>query len=283
MGFALYLVDAFASKTFTGNPAAVVLLRGLRSWPDPAWMQGVALEMNQSETAFVLDADDQGLHGLRWFTPAAEVELCGHATLASAHALWTHADADPTQPINFRALHHGQLSCQRTPRGEIAMDFPAQHAQPLAPPAGPPPGLLDTLGLPPGTTPVATAFGPYDWIIELPHEQAVRKAAPDFGALARFDCRGVALTAAVTSNGDNPHIISRFFAPRLRISEDPVTGSLHCVLAPYWSARLGHTLCCEQASARGGRLVTRYHPETQRVTLVGRALTTVQGTLTAEP
>ncbi|MEM6393109.1 MAG: PhzF family phenazine biosynthesis protein [Planctomycetota bacterium] len=279
MGFALYLVDAFASKTFTGNPAAVVLLQGLRSWPEPSWMQSVAIEMNQSETAFVLDADPANTYDLRWFTPVAEVELCGHATLGSAHALWSHADADPARPLTFNTQHHGQLVCQRTPRGEIAMDFPAQHALQV----DPPPGLLDTLGLPPSTKPVNTAFGPYDWLIELPHPQAVRQATPDFSALARFDCRGVALTSSNPSNGNNPGIVSRFFAPRLRISEDPVTGSLHCVLAPYWSARLGQTLCCEQASTRGGRLVTRYHPETQRVTLVGRALTTVQGMLTAEP
>ncbi|MEM1213170.1 MAG: PhzF family phenazine biosynthesis protein [Planctomycetota bacterium] len=279
MGFALYLVDAFASKTFTGNPAAVVLLNGLRSWPEVEWMQAVAMEMNQSETAFVLEPDDDGVYGLRWFTPAAEVELCGHATLGSAHALWSAGQADPDQPLTFRTIHSGELVCRRTDRGEIAMDFPARHAVQ----ADAPTGLVETLGLPPGYVPVATAFGPYDWIVELPHPQAVRRAAPNFTALTRFDCRGVALTAVHRSPDGQPQLVSRFFAPRLRVAEDPVTGSLHCVLAPYWAERLGHTLCCEQASPRGGRLVTHYNAQTQRVTLIGRALTSATGTLHAEP
>lgn len=280
----LYLVDAFTNRPFAGNPAAVVLLDDGR---DDRWMQAVAAEMNQAETAFVLpppadsrSSTDGAPFALRWFTPAAEVELCGHATLASAHLLWELGHAAPDRPIHFHTRYRGTLTCTRAdaapPDGppRITMRFPADPAtdQP------PPPGLIQTLGV----APVRTARSRYDWIIELATADEVRRAEPDFAALARFETRGVALTAANPSaSPDQPDVVSRFFAPRLRIDEDAVTGSLHCVLGPYWSPRLGKpTLSCEQASPRGGFLQVTLRGA-DHVDLAGQAVTTTRGELLA--
>ena len=288
----LYLVDAFTlgpNRPFTGNPAAVCVLDGEA---DAAWMQAVAAEMNLSETAF-LHPDPPSAAAtpgpaavrcwhLRWFTPAAEVELCGHATLAAAHVLWTTGRADPRHPLPFATRFRGTLTCTRSEDNAIAMDFPADPATP----APLPDGLLATLHL--HDDPVRTARSRYDWLIELPDADAVCAAAPDFSALAAFDCRGVMLTAPGSGSrsgpdgpGDaaGPDVVSRFFAPRLRVAEDPVTGSAHCVLGLWWFDRLGRdTLQCEQLSARGGRLtVTRFAPD--RVGLAGAAVTVLDGTL----
>ncbi len=289
----LFLVDAFTlgpDRPFTGNPAAVCVLDGEA---DAAWMQAVAAEMNLSETAF-LHPDPPSTAGnpgpgavrcwhLRWFTPAAEVELCGHATLAAAHVLWTTGRADPKHPLPLATRFRGTLTCTRTADDAIAMDFPADPATPVPLPDG----LLDTLRL--TDEPIRTARSRYDWLVELPDADAVRAADPDFSALAAFDCRGVMLTASGSTtvaapardatDNDPPDVVSRFFAPRLRVAEDPVTGSAHCVLGPWWFDRVGRdTLGCEQLSARGGRLtVTRLGPD--RVGLAGTAVTVVEGTL----
>ena len=286
----LYVVDAFTlgpDHPYTGNPAAVCVLDGPADEP---WMQDVAGEMNLSETAFVVPHSDSNSNSdshsaaasasasasdrwnLRWFTPAAEVELCGHATLAAAHLLWETGRTNADQPLHFNTRFRGTLICTRLADGLIAMRFPADAATP-----GPlPEGLLDTLNL--HAVPVATARSRYDWLVELPDAEAVRDAAPDFIALAAFDCRGVMLTAPGDA-GDDADVVSRFFAPRLRVSEDPVTGSAHCVLGPWWFNRLGReTLQCRQLSTRGGRLtVTRLGDD--HVQLAGTAVTVLTGHL----
>jgi PhzF family phenazine biosynthesis protein len=287
MALPLYVVDAFSSRPFAGNPAAVCLL------PDGAIeeqaMQRIADEMNLSETAFVHPPEaDPARPGeeerlLRWFTPAAEVELCGHATLASAHLLWELGLAEPSAPIAFRTRWSGTLTCrrvdgspsERNEQGEaasgalIAMDFPADP--PVA--AEPPPGLIETLGV----RPVAVARGRYDWIVEVATAEEVHAARPDFAALARFDARGVAVTA-LAETGAQHDIVSRFFAPRLRIAEDAVTGSIHCALGPYYHERLGERpIEALQASRRGGRL--RVSVRGDRVELAGRAVTVLRGQL----
>jgi PhzF family phenazine biosynthesis protein len=274
----LLVIDAFADRPFHGNPAAVVVLE---SEPDGGWMQRVADEMNQSETAFVWPAEREGEWALRWFTPVAEVELCGHATLASAHALWQLQRTPEGAPTRFHTRVSGVLTCSRDPdTAMIAMDFPADRATPAAPPAG----LAEALGV----SPVRVSRSTWDWIVELATPGEVRQATPDFAGLARFDARGIALTAAGSDDDresasdhhgpTGPDIVSRFFAPRHRINEDPVTGSLHCTLGPYWFPRLGkRTLVCEQASRRGGTLLVT--PRGDRVTLAGHAHTTAEGNL----
>lgn len=287
MTLPLYVVDAFTSHPFAGNPAAVCLL------PDGAIgkeaMQRIADEMNLSETAFVhpaeADPDRPGTEQrlLRWFTPAAEVELCGHATLAAAHLLWELGLAEPSALIAFRTRWSGTLTCHRldssaSGRSEqrdaeagplIAMDFPVDP--PVA--TEPPTGLIETLGV----RPVAVARGRYDWIVEVATAEEVRAARPDFAALARFDARGVAVTALAEAGADHD-IVSRFFAPRLRIAEDPVTGSIHCALGPYYLERLGERpIEALQASTRGGRL--RVTCRGDRVELAGRAVTVLRGEL----
>ncbi|MEM9752867.1 MAG: PhzF family phenazine biosynthesis protein [Planctomycetota bacterium] len=310
----LYIIDAFADRPFTGNPAAVCLLdrnASVAGWPDPAWMQQLAGEMNLSETAFVLPpAEANEPFGLRWFTPEAEVELCGHATLASAHVLFEESQR-PGETIDFQTRYAGVLSCRRAagPTGDIAMDFPAQRNRPVATP----PGLLEALRveaawLVPGTGTTGVHFGPYDFFVQLDTPDRVVELQPDFAALAAFECRGVAVTAAVPH--DHPRakstqpggfrdaaIVSRFFAPRHRIAEDPVTGSLHCVLATFWAERLGQpNFTAYQASARGGLIQVNLHepqsPENTRaasgggegrVTLAGRAVTVMRGRLADPP
>lgn len=291
MALPIYVIDTFTASPFAGNPAAVCLLTD--DALDERTMQQIAAEMNLSETAFVHPAEagftSAGVEErlLRWFTPAAEVELCGHATLASAHLLWELGLAEPSAPIAFRTRWSGTLTCRRvdgspSARSEdadqgaeesagvrIAMDFPADP--PVA--AEPPPGLIETLGV----RPVAVARGRYDWIVEVATADEVRAAAPDFAALARFDARGVAVTALAGAGSDDD-IVSRFFAPRLRIAEDPVTGSIHCALGPYYRERLGErAIVALQASARGGRL--RVTCRDDRVELAGRAVTVLRGEL----
>jgi len=294
----LYLVDAFTDRPWAGNPAAVVVLPAPDALDDGT-MQALAAEMNQSETAFVAplpaaeastergSAERAPARGasppsppapdspwsLRWFTPAAEVRLCGHATLASAHTLWETGRAAGDAAIRFETRWHGPLTCRRAD-GRVAMDFPADRPAPADPPAG----LLDALRIDPARA-RAVLRSTYDWIVELDGPAAVRAAEPDFAALAGVDCRGVGLTAA-GEGGDGPDVVSRFFAPRLRIAEDPMTGSLHCVLGPWWAERLGRRkLDCEQASPRGGRLTVRVDRPRERVELIGAAVTVLEGAL----
>jgi PhzF family phenazine biosynthesis protein len=261
--YALQVVDAFSAAPFRGNPAAVVLLGDAR--PADEWLRSVAAEMKHAETAFLYPRDTE--FDLRWFTPATEVDLCGHATLASAHALWDWGVLEVAAPARFHT-RSGLLTCR--PDGwRIEMDFPATPAAPAAAPAG----LFDALGLAPGDAYANDAFV----LIEVGDAATVRAVSPDFAKLAAVDARAVIVTARDT-DGDYD-IVSRMFAPRIGIAEDPVTGAAHCVLAPHWAPRLGSVLHAFQASERGGVVHTRLVGD--RVTLAGEAVTVVRGDLSA--
>jgi len=259
----LLQIDAFASQPFRGNPAAVCLLDGER---DDAWMQSVAAEMNLSETAFLLPLSG-GAYPLRWFTPAVEVALCGHATLASAHAIWSERLAAPDKPLRFQTKS-GVLTATRD--GDlIELDFPATLEQP----SDPPPALLESLGV---SAPVYIGRNKFDYLVEVESEEIVRMLDPDHARLRSIPVRGV----IVTSRSSNPEFdfVSRFFAPGSGVDEDPVTGSAHCCLTPYWSARLGKKeMIAFQASKRGG--VVRVRLAGDRVKLGGRAVTVLRGAL----
>lgn len=266
MSVPLLQVDAFTEKPFAGNPAAVCLLRAAH---DDEWMQSVAAEMNLSETAFVHPRDDDDL-SLRWFTPTVEVDLCGHATLAAAHALWETGRLGADAPARFHT-RSGLLTARRDDEGVIELDFPA--TPPTEAPA--PEGLLEALGVEDPRTVARTRF---DYLVELASADAVRAVAPDFARLRAVETRGVMVTAA----SDDPahHFVSRFFAPAVGVDEDPVTGSAHCALAQFWGARLEKDrLTGYQASARGG--VVRLERCGERVRLGGRAVTVLRGELLA--
>ena len=257
-------VDSFTAVPYRGNPAGVCVLDGAA---EEAWMRDVAREMNLSETAF-LHREADGFR-LRWFTPAAEVELCGHATLAAAHVLWEDGWIRPADVARFHTLS-GLLTAARG--GDwIELDFPATPATP-APPAE---GLLAALGL---TGAVAVARSRFDYLVEVADPAQVRALAPDFGALGRVPARGIMVTAG--SDVADADFISRFFAPAVGVPEDPVTGSAHCCLSPWWTARLGRErLVGYQASARGG--VVRVELRGERVILGGQAVTVLRGELIA--
>ena len=258
----LLQIDAFTSQAFKGNPAAVCLLDRER---DDAWMQNVAAEMNLSETAFLVPRDD--CFSLRWFTPAIEVALCGHATLASAHALWEEGVLATGATARFHTKS-GLLTAARADDW-IELDFPATLEQP----SDPPPALLESLGV---TDPVYVGRNKFDYLVEVRSEEIVRMLDPDHARLRSFPVRGV----IVTSRSSDPQFdfVSRFFAPGSGIDEDPVTGSAHCCLAPYWSARLGkEEMLAFQASKRGG--VVRVRLAGDRVKLGGRAVTVFRGSL----
>jgi predicted PhzF superfamily epimerase YddE/YHI9 len=262
MGVPLAVVDAFASRAFTGNPAAVCLLDEPAAEP---WMQAIAAEMNLSETAFVRSLGDDHFE-LRWFTPTVEAELCGHATLATAHVLWEARRLSPEARARFRT-RSGILTAARTPEG-IELDFPADPVER----ADPDPEVMAALG----ADAVGAATGKIGWLVELADEGAVRRLRPDFRALARFG--GAVVTAA--SDSADYDFVSRYFAPGFGIDEDPVTGAAHCALGPYWAARLGRAeVVGYQASTRGGHVTARVASE--RVILRGRAVTVLRGELTA--
>jgi PhzF family phenazine biosynthesis protein len=265
----LYQVDAFTNERFRGNPAAVCLL----DRPAGAtWMQSVAAEMNLAETAFVLPADD--VFSLRWFTPTTEVPLCGHATLASAHVLWETARLRTDDPARFNTAS-GALECRRvaTATGAeagIEMDFPAERPEREATAA--PVRLDDALR---GTA-LSVARGRTHYLVELADESTVRGIRPDLGLLAELDANGVIVTAA----SDDAHFdfVSRYFAPKVGIPEDPVTGAAHCMLAPWWAERLGKVdLVGHQVSSRGG--IVRVRVDGDRVRLGGQAVTVLRGEL----
>lgn len=256
----IHLVDAFAEAPFRGNPAAVCILP--RAAPE-RWMQDVAMEMNLSETAFA-HREGNGWR-LRWFTPSKEVDLCGHATLATAHVLWTQHKE--TEPLSFETLS-GTLRARR--EGDlIELDFPASPLTPVATPAG----LEKALGARVlGVTRTRT-----DLLAELESAEAVRALRPDIQALAAFDPHGVIVTAA-TPGG----YACRYFAPTWGIDEDPATGAIQCALAPFWSARTGAAAFdVEQASRRVGRLRVRL--DASRVRIAGRAFTTLDGEFAPNP
>ena len=257
-------VDSFTAKPFAGNPAAVCILA---SPADAEWMQSVAREMNLSETAF-LTRDGNGFN-LRWFTPNQEVDLCGHATLASAHVLWEEEHIDQSAVANFQTLS-GALSARRD--GEwIVMDFPAEP--PSETPV--PEGLLEALGV----EPTFVGKNRLDYIVLVDDEAVLRALRPDMGMLEQVTMRGVIVTSRTSSSEFD--FISRYFAPAFGVPEDPVTGSAHCCLGPFWMRRLGkHQFTAYQASSRGG--VVRVDVQNDRVLLGGQAVTVLRGELVPE-
>lgn len=262
----LFQIDAFTSEAFRGNPAAVCLLDRER---DASWMQDVAAEMNLSETAFLLPRDGLSAanadgYSLRWFTPAVEVALCGHATLASAHALW---EEHGLASARFHTKS-GLLTAERNV-DFIELDFPATREERAVAPEG----LLESLGV---DAPVYVGKNKFDYLVEVASEEIVRKLDPDHAQLSRIPVRGVIVTSRAAMEGAD--FVSRFFAPGSGIAEDPVTGSAHCCLTPYWSAKLGkETMTAYQASQRGGFVYVQLAGD--RVKLRGHAVTVFRGEL----
>lgn len=258
MTFRLFQIDAFASEVFAGNPAAVCPLDG---WLDDTVLQAIAAENNLSETAFFVP--EPGGFALRWFTPAVEVDLCGHATLASGHVVLEILDPG-RESVTFSS-RSGPLTVSRA--GEaLAMDFPVLPPEPCVPPVD----LVAGLGVPP-----ETVLAEMDYLAVFASEAVVAALAPDMAALVRLDRRGVIATAP----GDSVDFVSRFFAPRAGIPEDPVTGSAHCLLTPYWAERLGKSrLEARQISARGGALTCEL--QGGRVRIEGRVALYLDGEIT---
>jgi PhzF family phenazine biosynthesis protein len=261
MGLHIVQVDAFTATPFAGNPAAVCVLPAPR---EDQWLQQVAREMNLSETAFLLRRPD-GFE-LRWFTPAIEVDLCGHATLASAHVLWEDGHLAPQQTARFHT-RSGLLTAERS--GDwIELNFPAVPEEETAPPAG----LAQALGV----TPLYVGKNRTGLLVQVATEDQVRTLQPDFAALKKLPARGV----IATSRSTQPQFdfVSRYFAPQAGIDEDPVTGSAHCCLGPFWAKHLRkEQLIAYQASARGG--VVRVRVAGDRVHLGGQAVTVLRGEL----
>lgn len=265
MGLRITQVDAFTNKPFAGNPAGVCIL----SKPAGAgWMLNVAREMNLAETAFLVKQKDG--YDLRWFTPAVEVDLCGHATLASAHVLWEDGHLKPDVEARFHTKS-GLLTATKS-KSWIALNFPATPVMAAAAPTG----LIEALG-------VKASFvgrSRFDYLVEVDSEATVRTLDPDLTALSRIESRGVIVTAA-TNETSQYDFVSRFFAPQSGVPEDPVTGSAHCALAPYWATKLAQTdLVAYQASARGGEVLLRLLGD--RVELSGEAVTVLRGELTTD-
>jgi PhzF family phenazine biosynthesis protein len=262
----VYVVDAFTDRPYAGNPAAVCPLD--RPAPEP-WMRHVAAEMNLAETAFLVPQGDGW--NLRWLTPTVEVDLCGHATLASAHVLWETGRLAPDRIAQFHS-RSGLLTAQRRD-GDIKLDFPATPARPCDAPAG----LCEALGC----SPRFVGFNDTDYLVEVEDEDAVRRLSPDFTRLSTLKVRGVIVTGRPTRSAGFD-FVSRFFAPASGVNEDPVTGSAHCTLGPFWAGRLDKpNLVAFQASARGGVLKVGVRGE--RVLLVGRAVTVLRGELLHGP
>lgn len=273
MGQPIVVVDAFTNQPFAGNPAAVCVLNRPA---DPGWMQRVAREMNLSETAFLNPEGNDGAYRLRWFTPTVEVDLCGHATLASAHALWTEGHIEPHITARF-LTQSGPLTASPLGDGWIALDFPAT---PICQGRLESPDDPAAIGEVLRARVLAASRSKYDLLVELESEAAVRSVAPDLTRLAEFPVRGV----IVTARGTDPALdfVSRFFAPRVGVPEDPVCGSAHCSLAPYWSERLGkNEMTARQVSERGGLL--RLSVRDDRIGIAGQAVTTLRGSLLIGP
>jgi PhzF family phenazine biosynthesis protein len=262
----IWQVDAFADRPFAGNPAAVCILPAPRG---ERWMQDLAREMNLSETAFLQRRDDG--YDLRWFTPAIEVDLCGHATVASAHVLWEEGFLRPEEEARFHS-RSGRLSAAR--EGEwIELDFPGERPRPIEPPRE----LLAALGAAARFTGEGR-LGRLTDFVELESEAALRGLKPDLALLRTLKARATIVTARSASPEFD--YVCRFFAPAAGVDEDPVTGSAQCVLGPYWQERLGKDeLRGYQASARGG--VLRVRPRGDRVRIAGKAVTVLKGELLA--
>jgi PhzF family phenazine biosynthesis protein len=257
-------VDAFADRPFTGNPAGVCIL----AEPAPeSWMQNIAAEINLSETAFVVPQKDG--YQLRWFAPAVEIDLCGHATLASAHVLWETGQLPRDAMARFHTIKSGLLTAARA--GElIELDFPSQPPIKSDPPAE----LLPALG-------VSAEFvgrSKFDYFVVLGSAQAVRDVKPDFAKLATLPVRGIIVTAK--SDDAKFDFVSRFFCPAVGVNEDPATGSAHCCLAPYWAERLGKAeMTGFQLSKRTA--IIRVRSLGERIKLGGKAITIVRGEISA--
>lgn len=263
MSLPLFHVDAFTNVPFKGNAAAVCMLDEPR---EDAWLQHVASEMNLAATAFLYPQDDG--YRLRWFSAQVELELCGHGTLASAHALWEQGHlANDAQAIFY--TRGGRLTANRTEENWIELDFPAKPEESVEATAT----LKESLGV----TPDYVGKSQLDYLVEVTSEEVVRTIQPDFGKMVTLPARGVIVTA-VANPGSGYDFVSRFFCPSVGINEDPVTGSAHCVLSPFWSKRLGRKqLTGYQASTRGG--VVRVRLDGERVHLGGQAVTVLSGKL----
>ena len=261
MGQSIVHVDAFTATPFAGNPAAVCVLAEPRQ---ADWMQHVAREMNLSETAFLVRQRDG--FDLRWFTPAVEVALCGHATLASAHVLWESQYLQADEQARFHTLS-GLLTARRN-GSWIELDFPVMPEESVEAPVG----LLEALG-------VAAQYvgkNAFDYLVEVESEAVLRSIRPNFSQLLEIPARGVIVTSRASTAGYA--FVSRFFGPQVGVNEDPVTGSAHCCLAPYWCQKLGQDeLLGYQASERGG--IVRVRLEGDRVRLSGQAVTVLRGEL----
>ncbi len=256
----IYQVDAFTDRPFCGNPAAVCVL----SRPaDENWMQQLAQEMNLSETAFFHPFKDG--YKLRWFTPTTEVDLCGHATLAAAHILWEGNFISPNESARFHT-RSGLLTARKNREQWIELDFPALATQPTELPES----VIRALGV----TPVYAGKNEMDYLVEVESEKELMQVRPDFKLLAGAPVRGVIITSRSDNNAYD--FVSRFFAPAAGVDEDPVTGSAHCALTPYWAAKLGKAqMNAFQASYRGGVLKVRMNGD--RVILAGKAITVLKG------
>ncbi len=257
----IYQVDAFTNKPFSGNPAAVCILEEPR---DESWMQDVAREMNLSETAFVHKQEDG--YRLRWFTPVTEVDLCGHATLASAHVLWETGLLGSQESAQFQTLS-GLLKATREGE-EIELDFPVVIYEPVSEPSG----LSEALGV----TPLYLGKSKFFYLVEVESERTVRDLKPDIEKIKSLSASAIIVTSVADTEGYD--FVSRCFAPNVGIDEDPVTGSAHCILGPFWIKRFGKDeLVAYQASERGGML--RIRVEGDRVFIGGRAVTVLRGVL----
>jgi PhzF family phenazine biosynthesis protein len=268
MSLPIFQIDAFADRPFSGNPAAVVFIEDQRP---SHWMQSVAAEMNLSETAFVRDLSSNRFE-LRWFTPLTEVDLCGHATLAAAHALWESDSVRNRSDICFES-RSGSLNVKSLGTA-IELNFPITSADECAAPDG----LLESLHVDGQTiSPTYVGRSKFDYLIELPDSQHVRELQPDFSKLKQVDARGIIVTAHETPESGFD-FVSRFFAPAAGVDEDPVTGSAHCCLADHWGRRAGkRELIGYQASHRGGTVEMSVVGD--RVLLRGQAVTIFRGTL----
>lgn len=295
----LYIVDAFTARPFSGNPAAVVFFAHATPEPDDAYLQHLARELNLSETAFVrLPAEPGGRFGLRWFTPAREIDLCGHATLAAAHALYDAGKVSLHKPVEFETRSGVLRASPDSDWRGFWLDFPSTPPREARPPRG----LLEAMGI--NSVVFAGKSGPpdgaddqspndyYDWFLVAESAEVVRDLRPDFPALAAATAhderaRGVivsapttAATTTTTGDEESPDVVSRCFYPAYGIDEDPVTGSAHCTITPYFARTLDRdALYCEQLSQRGGSIRTRLAGD--RVYLGGRAVTTVRGQIVA--
>jgi PhzF family phenazine biosynthesis protein len=250
-------VDAFTSHVFSGNPAGVC---PLEQWPDDATLQKIAAENNLSETAFFVRKKHE--FELRWFAPKTEVDLCGHATLASAFVIFNFLGF--TSDVILFSTRSGPLAVKKK-NGLLEMDFPARPGTPVAAPDA----LIKGLG-----KNITEVYQSRDYLVVLNSEEEVRCMKPDFKELSKLDCTGV----IITSNGKDVDFVSRFFAPRVGIPEDPVTGSSHCTLIPYWSEKLGKkTLTAHQASWRGGELFCKHNGD--RVSIAGKNVLYLQGNI----